>query len=105
MLEIIFVYLYLIYGLYKVCKNELLNPLYLVLLFAAMLKASFDYRVCTVAYAECKIRGISRELSIVNRLLDPIIDIRYTDHIYPIFIFSMIILSYNIYWYIKIFKV
>jgi len=104
MLTEILVYLYLIYGLYMVYEKRLLNPLYLIVLLAGMLKMSFDYRVCTVAYVECKMRGVSREYSIVNKILDPMIDLRYTDHTYPIYILGLVILYYNIYWYLKIFK-
>ena len=44
---------------------------------------------------ECKIRGIKREESIMNRFLDPIVDLRYTNHIYPLVILSFIVLTYN----------
>uniref|UniRef100_A0A6C0F4B5 Uncharacterized protein n=1 Tax=viral metagenome TaxID=1070528 RepID=A0A6C0F4B5_9ZZZZ len=104
MLTEILVYLYLIYGLYMVYEKRLLNPLYLIVLLTGMLKMSFDYRVCTVAYVECKMRGVSRGYSIVNKILDPMIDLRYTDHTYPIYILGLVILYYNIYWYLKIFK-
>ena len=104
MLATILVYVYLIYGLYMVYNKKILHPFYLIVLITGMLKMSFDYRVCTVAYVECKMRDISREYSIVNNTLDPMIDLRYTDHTYPIYIFGFIILYYNIYWYLKIFK-
>ena len=105
MLNIIIVYIYLIYGLYMIYQKRLVHLLYLIILFGGMLKMSFDYRVCTLAYIECKIRDISRESSIINKILDPMIDLRYTDHTYPIYILGFIILYYNIYWYIKIFNV
>ena len=53
-----------------------------------MIKALFDYRVCSVAYIECKFRSIKREESLVNKFLDPIVDLRYSDHIYPLFTIS-----------------
>ena len=56
-----------------------------------MIKALFDYRVCSVAYAECKMRGVSREKSFVNKFLDPMVDLRYSNHIYPLFIISFTI--------------
>ena len=97
MFVIIIIYLYLYYGLCKVYNKQIINPLYLIILFGGILKMAFDYRVCTVAYVECKLRAIPRESSIVNNILDPMIDMRYTDHTYPIYIFGFIILYYNIY--------
>ena len=102
---VIFVYIYLIYGLYNVYHKMLSYRVYLVILLGALLKMLYDYRVCSIAYLECKVRGIPRDYSYMNNLLDPIIDLRYTNHIYPIYIIGCIILYYNIYWYLKIFKV
>jgi len=43
---------------------------------------------------ECKVRGIKREDSLMNQFLDPIVDLRYTVHIYPLTILSFWILTY-----------
>ena len=66
-----------------------------------MVKALFDYRVCSLAYAECKMRDIKREDSLVNKFLDPMVDLRYSNHIYPLFIISFIILYISIVRYLK----
>lgn len=49
---------------------------YVLLLLFFTLKVIFDYRKCTVAYAECKIRGVPREQGYVNMLLDGVVDVR-----------------------------
>jgi len=66
-----------------------------------MVKALFDYRVCSLAYAECKMRDIKREDSLVNKFLDPMVDLRYSNHIYPLFIISFVILYISIINYLK----
>ena len=40
----------------------------------AILKTTLEYRICSVAYAECKLRKVKRDESIVNKFLDPIVD-------------------------------
>ena len=54
-----------------------------------------------MAYAECKIRDIKREDSLVNMFLDPMVDLRYSNHIYPLFIISFSILYISIVRYLK----
>jgi hypothetical protein len=49
---------------------------YVLLLLFFTLKVIFGYRKCTVAYAECKIRGVPREQGYVNMLLDGVVDVR-----------------------------
>tara|TARA_Y100001935_G_scaffold253475_1_gene259745 strand:+ start:5928 stop:6254 length:327 start_codon:yes stop_codon:yes gene_type:complete len=93
--HLIFVYSYLIYGLSYIILNKDVSMLYLFLLLFCSFKVVTNYRVCSVAYMECKIRGIKREESIMNRFLDPIVDLRYTNHIYPLVILSFIVLTYN----------
>ena len=94
--HLIFVYSYLIYGFLSIYCTYPLSSLYLVLLLFLSLKLITNYRVCSVAYMECKIMGIKREDSLMNRFLDPIVDMRYTDHIYPVSILSFLILTYNL---------
>ena len=67
----------------------------LFLLLFCCFKVTTNYRVCSVAYLECKLRKIKREESIMNQFLDPIVDLRYTIHIYPLVILSFYILTYN----------
>ena len=93
--HLIFLYSYLFHGLLSIILNNEVSMLYLFLLLFCSFKVVTNYRVCSVAYMECKIRGIKREESIMNRFLDPIVDLRYTNHIYPLVILSFIVLTYN----------
>ena len=93
--HLIFVYTYLLYGISLIIRNIEVPILYLFLLLFCCFKVTTNYRVCSVAYLECKLRKIKREQSIMNQFLDPIVDLRYTDHIYPLVILSYFILIYN----------
>jgi len=44
---------------------------------------------------ECKLREVKREESIMNQFLDPIVDLRYSDHVYLLSIIVFVILTYN----------
>jgi hypothetical protein len=94
--HLLFVYSYLIYGLISLFLNHQVTMLYLILLLFCTFKVTTNYRVCSVAYMECKVRGIKREESLMNQFLDPIVDLRYTDHIYPLTILSFLILTYHL---------
>ena len=95
MFHLIFVYVYLLIGLLMIIYNKNVPLLYLFCLAFCSFKVISNYRVCSVAYLECKIRGIKRDKSLMNKFLDPIVDLRYTDHIYALTILSFIILTYN----------
>tara|TARA_B100000686_G_C16779562_1_gene970909 strand:+ start:1683 stop:1976 length:294 start_codon:yes stop_codon:yes gene_type:complete len=69
--------------------------IYLICLSFISFKVMFDYRVCSVAYMECKLREVKREESIMNQFLDPIVDLRYSDHVYLLSIIVFVILTYN----------
>ena len=43
--------------------------IYLICLSFISFKVMFDYRVCSVAYMECKLREVKREESIMNQFL------------------------------------
>ena len=92
--HLLFVYSYLLYGFISIFLNHPVKMLYLIILLFCMFKITTNYRVCSVAYMECKVRGIKREESLMNQFLDPIVDLRYTDHIYPITLLSFLILTY-----------
>ena len=94
--HLIFVYIYLIYGIVSIFFNNPVKMLYLILLLFCTFKVTTNYRVCSVAYMECKVRGVKREESLMNQFLDPIVDLRYTDHIYPLTILSFLILTYHL---------
>jgi hypothetical protein len=94
-IHLIFVYTYLLYGIITIITKKELSILYLFLLLFCCFKVTTNYRVCSLAYLECKVRRIKREKSLVNQLLDPIVDLRYSNHIYPLVILSFYILTYN----------
>lgn len=98
---LIFLYLFLLHSIYLLDMYGNIPLVYIVIIGFPMIKALFDYRVCSVAYAECKLRGVKREESIVNKFLDPIVDLRYTVHIYPLFFISFSILYLSIIKYLK----
>lgn len=104
---LIFLYLFLAQSIYILYKYDNIPIPYILIIGFPMVKALFDYRVCSLAYAECKIRDIKREDSLVNKFLDPMVDLRYSNHIYPLFIISFIILYISIVRYLKtyVFKI
>lgn len=98
---IAFLYIFLIQSIYILYKYDNIPLIYITIIGFPMVKALFDYRICSVAYAECKLRGIKREESLVNSFLDPIVDLRYSNHIYPLFIISFGVLFISITRYLK----
>ena len=98
---LIFLYLFLIQSNYILYKYDNIPIIYIFIIGFPMIKALFDYRVCSVAYIECKFRSIKREESLVNKFLDPIVDLRYSDHIYPLFTISILILYISFIRYLK----
>ena len=93
---LIFLYTYLLLGLYLSFHKTRFNSLYLIALLFCSLKVITNYRVCSVAYLECRLRNVKREQSYMNKFLDPIVDLRYTDHAYLLGLLSFIILTYNL---------
>jgi hypothetical protein len=93
--HLLFVYSYLLYGICFILSDKEVSMVYLTLLLFCTFKVVTNYRVCSVAYMECKVRGIKREYSIVNKILDPIVDLRYTNHIYILVLITFFILTYN----------
>lgn len=98
---LIFLYLFLAQSIYILYKYDNIPIPYILIISFPMVKALFDYRVCSMAYLECKVRDIKREDSLVNKFLDPIVDLRYSNHIYPLFIISFTILYISIVRYLK----
>ena len=98
---LIFLYLFLAQSIYILYKYDNIPIPYILIIGFPMVKALFDYRVCSLAYAECKMRDIKREDSLVNKFLDPMVDLRYSNHIYPLFIISFTILYISIVKYLK----
>jgi len=92
---LLFVYSYLLWGIYLSLNYGIAPPLYLLCLLFVSMKFITNYRVCSVAYLECKLRGIKRHDSLMNQFLDPIVDLRYTYHAYILTTISFIILTYN----------
>lgn len=85
-MSILTVYLFLALGFYLFYTGKYTNyeDLYMLFLCFTTAKVITNYRACSVAYAECKLRGVKRENGFMNRFLDPIIDVRYSDHIYVV---------------------
>ena len=100
---LIFLYLFLAQSIYILYKYGNIPIPYILIIGFPMVKALFDYRVCSLAYAECKIRCYKKGsvISLVNKFLDPMVDLRYSNHIYPLFIISFIILYISIVRYLK----
>jgi len=98
---LIFLYLFLMQSICILYKYDNIPYIYILIIGFPMVKALFDYRVCSVAYAECKLRGIKREESLVNKFLDPIVDLRFSNHIYPLFAISFVILYISLIRYLK----
>tara|TARA_Y100001935_G_C17308516_1_gene514037 strand:+ start:3162 stop:3497 length:336 start_codon:yes stop_codon:yes gene_type:complete len=98
---IVFLYLFLLQSIYILYKYDNIPLIYIIIIGFPMIKALYDYRVCSVAYAECKLRGVKREESWVNKFLDPIVDLRYSNHIYPLFGISFVLLYISIVKYLK----
>lgn len=94
MIPIILIYLYLFYGFYNIYTDKLLTTLYIAILGFMLFKIIADYRSCTLAYAECKLRKVKREDSYINMILDPLIDSRKSNHVYVIVALGIIILYY-----------
>ena len=103
MLHLLFLYSYLLFGLGTILYGKELPLIYLFCLAFCSMKVITNYRVCSVAYLECKLRDVKRSDSLMNKFLDPIVDLRYTNHIYPLTFLSFIILTYN-FVYLKRFK-
>lgn len=95
-MELLITYLYLLIGIISILLKKTLDRTYIVLLAFMLFKFITDYRICTISYVECKVRGVKREEGYLNKFLDPIIDLRYTKNFYPVIIISFIILYYDL---------
>ena len=96
MFHLLLVYIYLIFGIYNIIRGKSYRELktYLIILAFITFKLITNYRTCSIAYLECKFRRIKRKDSYMNKLLDPIVDLRYTDHVYFILPIVYSILGY-----------
>jgi hypothetical protein len=82
---IILSYTYLLLGIYIIKKGDVHEDdemIYFSLLLLLALKVLLNYKLCTVAYFECKVRGVKKEESYVNKFLDGIIDLRQSNNIF-----------------------
>ncbi len=50
---------------------------------------------------ECKMRKVKRDESYINRFLDSIVDIRYSNHIYPLTLIGYSLLYISFIYYLK----
>ena len=101
MFIILFLYLFLFYSICVYVKYGNMPLIHIPIIGFSILKTTLEYRVCSVAYTECKLRGVKRDKSIVNKFLDPIVDLRYTNHIYPLFITGYILIYLSLVKYLK----
>lgn len=95
MIIYIFIYIYLVLGLLCLFKNGKTPKYYIGILIFFSFKWIFNYRKCTLSWAECKIRGVKKEEGYLNRLLDSIVDVRYSKNIYIILTMCFIIILYE----------
>lgn len=65
---------------------------YLMLSLYLGFKWIFDYRKCTLSYLECKLRGVPREMGVLNRFLDDLVDLRQQRWIGVIYAFQALII-------------
>ena len=93
-MSIIIIYLYLLIGAYLFGTNKYPNyeDVYILCLVFTSFKVITNYRTCSIAYAECKLRKVKRDKSYVNNFLDPIVDVRYSNHIYIVLPLTLFIL-------------
>ena len=109
-MEILITYLYLLIGILSIFLKKQLDRTYIIILIFMLLKLITNYRLCTVSYIECKLRNVKHEDGYLNQVLDPIIDLRFTNHYYIILLLSIVILYYdlivfnNIKYFKKLFK-
>lgn len=95
MRALIFMILFLLYGLVCNLKNNH-GRLYLQVLIFLVLKMIFNMKVCIFAAIECKLRRVPEEKGVINQMLFPIVDLRKTKYIYLIVIVALFILLKNI---------
>lgn len=101
MFVLIFLYIFLLYSGCLTINNGIMPLIHIPIIGFSILKTTLEYRICSVAYAECKLRKVKRDESIVNKFLDPIVDLRYTDHIYPLFTIGYILIYITLLKYLK----
>jgi hypothetical protein len=58
----------------------------------------FNYRKCTISYIEVKLSGVKKEEGYLYRFLNYLIDFRYDDHIYKMYVIQFLFIGYH---YIK----
>ena len=95
-MSILIIYFYLLFGIFLFRTNRFpeYEELYIFALCFASFKVVTNYRACSVAYAECKLRKVKRNKSYVNQFLDPIIDVRYSNHIFIVLPLTLMIFYY-----------
>lgn len=93
---IVITYLYLLIGIISILLKKPLHRTYIVILVFMLFKFITNYRLCTVSYIECKVRGVKHNDGYLNQVLDPIIDLRETEHFYLLLIISLIILYHDL---------
>ena len=94
LINILFVYFYLIIGLIVIYLEKTIYRKYISILIFIFFKMIFNYRKCTLSYIEYKLRNVPRDKGYLYSFLDKIINIRDTDHIYIIYPVALFIIKY-----------
>ena len=94
-----FILFYLLFGLYHIVYNLEIDPNYTSLLLFFTIKIIINFKKCTIAYLECKIRGVKQKDGYLNQFFDKIFNIRNENEklVKLLLILSFIILYYAIF--------
>lgn len=94
-----FILFYLLFGLYHMVYNLELDPNYTSLLLFFTIKIIINFKKCTVAYIEYKVRGVKEEEGYLNQFFDRLFNIRNEDEklLKLLLVLSGVILYYAIF--------
>jgi len=92
---LLIVYLFLFLGLILINNDSTIPRPYIGIIIFFLIKLLFNYRKCTISYIECKLRKVKKEEGYLNSFIDSILDLRYTPHVYIMYILSGVILYYH----------
>ena len=92
---LLIVILYLFYGFIYVLQDKPLPYLYIGSILFFLSKWIFNYRACTISRIECLVRGVKKEEGYIYRGLNNIVDLRYNEYVYIIYILCILLIVYN----------
>ena len=79
-----------------VIKSNDLQNLAITICIYFLVKWISDYRLCTISWIECKIRGVDKKDGYINSVLDPLIDLNKGRFRYLLYFVVFVILLINI---------